>query len=162
MPDTPDGSERKAAPGGAPVLVLNGPNLNLLGLREPHLYGTESLADVRTRCEETAVGLGLAVDFRQSNHEGVLIDAIHEARTAHRGVVINPAGYSHTSVALRDALAATDLPVIEVHLTNIHRREEFRHHSYVSAVADAVICGAGVHGYALALTHLARLLGENR
>jgi 3-dehydroquinate dehydratase-2 len=162
MPDTPDGSEREAAPGAASVLVLNGPNLNLLGLREPHLYGADTLADLRALCQETAVGLGLAVDFRQSNHEGVLIDAIHEARTAHRGIVVNPAGYSHTSVALRDALAAANLPGVEVHLTNIHRREEFRHHSFVSAVADTVICGAGVHGYALALAHLARLLGGDR
>ncbi|MEV4974695.1 MULTISPECIES: type II 3-dehydroquinate dehydratase [Streptomyces] len=140
-----------------PVLVLNGPNLNLLGLREPAIYGRDTLADVEALCHATAADLRLRVDFRQSNHEGVLIDALQEARTAHRGIVINPAGYSHTSVALRDALAAAELPVVEVHLSNIHRREPFRHHSYVSAVADTVICGAGTHGYALALTHLARL-----
>ncbi|WP_328907134.1 type II 3-dehydroquinate dehydratase [Streptomyces sp. NBC_00234] len=140
-----------------PVLVLNGPNLDLLGLREPTVYGTDTLAGIEKLCHDTAAGLGLSVDFRQSNHEGVLIDAVHEARTAHRGIVINPAGYTHTSVALRDALAAAELPVIEVHLTNIHRREPFRHHSYVSGVADAVLCGTGAHGYALALTHLDRL-----
>ncbi|MFD3943756.1 type II 3-dehydroquinate dehydratase [Streptomyces sp. NPDC058579] len=140
-----------------PVLVLNGPNLNLLGLREPAIYGTDTLDTIERLCHDTGEGLGLRVDFRQSNHEGVLIDAVQEARTAHRGIVINPAGYSHTSVALRDALAAVGLPVVEVHLSNIHKREEFRHHSYVSGVADAVICGAGAHGYALALTHLARL-----
>ncbi len=146
----------------APVLVLNGPNLNLLGLREPRIYGHDTLADIETLCRATAAEHGLRADLRQSNHEGELIDAVHEARTAHRGIVINPAGYSHTSVALRDALAAADLPVVEVHLSNIHRREEFRHFSYVSGVADAVICGAGPHGYALALAHLARLLEGTR
>lgn len=145
-----------------PVLVLNGPNLNLLGLREPEIYGSATLADVEALCHATAEEHGLRADFRQSNHEGVLIDAVQEARTAHRGIVINPAGYSHTSVALRDALAAAELPVVEVHLSNIHRREPFRHHSHVSGVADAVLCGAGPHGYALALTHLARLLESAR
>ncbi|MFF9016768.1 type II 3-dehydroquinate dehydratase [Streptomyces sp. NPDC014870] len=145
-----------------PVLVLNGPNLNLLGLREPAIYGTDTLDTIERLCLATGEPLGLRVDFRQSNHEGVLIDAVQEARTAHRGIVINPAGYSHTSVALRDALAAVGLPVVEVHLSNIHKREEFRHHSYVSGVADTVICGAGAHGYALALTHLARLVITER
>ncbi|MEU9703619.1 type II 3-dehydroquinate dehydratase [Streptomyces sp. NPDC047981] len=145
-----------------PVLVLNGPNLNLLGLREPAIYGTDTLDTIERLCHATGDPLGLRVDFRQSNHEGVLIDAVQEARTAHRGIVINPAGYSHTSVALRDALAAVGLPVVEVHLSNIHKREEFRHHSYVSGVADTVICGAGAHGYALALTHLARLITTAR
>lgn len=144
--------------GGPPVLVLNGPNLNLLGTREPATYGTDTLADVEELCRATAADLRLRADFRQSNHEGTLVDAVQEARTAHRGIVVNPAGYSHTSVALRDALAAVELPVVEVHLSNIHRREPFRHHSYVSGVADAVICGAGAHGYVLALTHLARLI----
>ncbi|MFF2076121.1 type II 3-dehydroquinate dehydratase [Kitasatospora sp. NPDC058162] len=145
-----------------PVLVLNGPNLNLLGLREPEVYGSTTLAEIEALCRATATDHGLRVDFRQSNHEGVLIDAVHEARTAHRGIVVNPAGYTHTSVALRDALAAVALPVVEVHLSNIHRREPFRHHSYVSAVADAVICGAGAHGYQLALAHLARLIPQDR
>lgn len=151
MPKASDGEQ------GTPVIVLNGPNLNLLGLREPAIYGKDTLADIEELCHATAAAHGLRVDFRQSNHEGALIDAVHEARSAHRGIVINPAGYSHTSVALRDALAAADLPIVEVHLSNIHKREPFRHFSYVSGVADAVICGAGAHGYALALAHVARL-----
>ncbi|RAJ68902.1 3-dehydroquinate dehydratase [Streptomyces sp. Amel2xB2] len=149
-------------PDGTPVLVLNGPNLNLLGLREPDVYGSDTLADVEELCRATAADHGLRADCRQSNHEGALIDAVHEARAGHRAIVINPGGYSHTSVALRDALAAVELPVVEVHLSNIHKREEFRHHSYVSAVADAVICGAGAHGYALALAHAATLVREKR
>ncbi|WP_329061627.1 type II 3-dehydroquinate dehydratase [Streptomyces sp. NBC_01429] len=149
-----DPSDRSTA---RPVLVLNGPNLNLLGVREPEVYGKETLADIEALCHATATEHGLRADFRQSNHEGVLIDAVQEARTAHRGILINPAGYSHTSVALRDALAASDLPVVEVHLSNIHTREPFRHFSYVSAVASTVICGAGAYGYALGLAQLARL-----
>ncbi len=141
-----------------PVYVLNGPNLNLLGQREPEKYGTTTLAGVRELCEETAVGLGLSVDVRQSNHEGVLIDWIQEARESAAGIILNPAGYTTTSIAIMDALLAAELPVIEVHLTNIHRREEFRHHSYVSKVAETVIAGAGAHGYRLALEHMARLL----
>jgi 3-dehydroquinate dehydratase-2 len=148
------------APDGLPVLVLNGPNLNLLGLREPGVYGTRTLADIENLCRSTAAEHGLRADCRQSNHEGVLIDAVQEARTEHCAIVLNPAGYSHTSVALRDALAAVELPVVEVHLSNIHKREPFRHHSYVSAVADAVICGAGAHGYALALAHAATLVRD--
>lgn len=139
-----------------PLLVLNGPNLNLLGLREPEVYGTQTLDDVRALAEERAAEHGLAVDVRQSNHEGQLIDWIHEARTGHSGVLINPGAYSHTSVAIRDALAAVEVPIVEVHISNVHRREEFRHHSYVSAVADAVIVGAGVDGYALGVEWLAR------
>ncbi|MEU8383308.1 type II 3-dehydroquinate dehydratase [Streptosporangium sp. NPDC048865] len=138
------------------VLVLNGPNLNLLGRREPHLYGGATLADVRARCHRAGATLGFEVDFRQSNHEGALIDAVHEPGPA--AIVINAGGYTHTSVALRDALAAVALPTVEVHLTNIHRREPYRHTSFVSEVADVVICGAGAHGYVLALTHLAHLL----
>ncbi|THA69383.1 3-dehydroquinate dehydratase [Streptomyces sp. A0642] len=213
------------------VLVLNGPNLNLLGTREPALYGSDTLADVEKLCRDTAAANGLEAECRQSNHEGglgrvskvpparrrlalpralgfaragetpllaalsgsprysqyrgdpppcdrthqtppsppsgrtallskhALVDAIHEARTEFAGIVINPGAYSHTSVAIRDALAAVDRPVVEVHLTNIHRREEFRHHSYVSGVADVVICGAGTDGYVFALTRLARLTG---
>lgn len=148
------------APDALPVLVLNGPNLNLLGLREPGVYGTRTLADIENLCRSTAAEHGLRADCRQSNHEGVLIDAVQEARTEHCAIVLNPAGYSHTSVALRDALAAVELPVVEVHLSNIHKREPFRHHSYVSAVADAVICGAGAHGYALALAHAATLVRD--
>jgi|SRR4051812_2895573 3-dehydroquinate dehydratase-2 len=144
------------------VLVLNGPNLNLLGSREPELYGATTLAEIETMCHTAAAENGLRVDFRQSNHEGVLIDAVHEARANTDGIVVNPAGYGHTSVALRDALAAVEVPIVEVHLTNIHRREAFRHKSYTAEVADALICGAGADGYVLALTHLFRLLGKAR
>ncbi len=140
------------------VFVLNGPNLNLLGTREPGIYGADTLADVERLCHATAAELGLAVDFRQSNAEGVLIDAVQEARTAHAAIVINPAGYSHTSISLMDALAACDLPVLEVHLSNVHRREEFRHLSYVSKVASGVIAGCGAQGYAFALQRVAALL----
>ncbi|MFE9399642.1 type II 3-dehydroquinate dehydratase [Streptomyces flavidovirens] len=143
------------------VLVLNGPNLNLLGLREPELYGSTTLADVESLCRDVAARHGLDVNFRQSNHEGELIDAVHEARTGAAAVVVNAAGYTHTSVALRDALATVDAPVVEVHITNIHQREPYRHRSYIAEVADAMICGAGVHGYALALTHVAHLLEKN-
>jgi 3-dehydroquinate dehydratase II len=142
----------------SPVLVLNGPNLNLLGTREPGIYGSETLADVERLCRDTAARHGLSVDFRQSNSEGVLIDAVHEARTAMSAIVINPAGYSHTSIALMDALGACDLPVVEVHLSNVHRREEFRHLSYVSKVAGAVIAGCGAQGYAFALQRVAALV----
>ncbi|MEU6415289.1 type II 3-dehydroquinate dehydratase [Microbispora sp. NPDC046933] len=140
------------------VLVLNGPNLNLLGRREPAVYGTTTLADIEALSLAAAREHGLALDFRQSNHEGVLIDAVQEAGREMDAIVINAGGYTHTSVALRDALAAAGLPVVEVHLTNIHRREPYRRHSYVSEVADALICGAGAHGYALALAHAAVLL----
>lgn len=140
------------------VLVVNGPNLNLLGRREPDVYGTDTLSDLVERCRRTAAELGLEVDARQSNHEGVLIDAVQEAMTDHGGVIINPGGLTHTSVALRDALAALPVPVVEVHLSNVHARESFRSHSYVSPVATAVIAGAGVTGYDLALRFLAERL----
>jgi 3-dehydroquinate dehydratase II len=142
------------------VYVLNGPNLNLLGTREPAIYGRETLADVEAACHEAAAGLGLGVDFRQTNHEGVLIDSVHEARGRATGIVINPGGLTHTSVALMDALSASALPVVEVHLSNIHRRESFRHLSYVSRVAAGVICGLGPHGYVLALEAMARLTAQ--
>jgi len=142
----------------APVMVLNGPNLNLLGQRQPEIYGSDTLADVEALCVKTAAALGGSVDFRQSNHEGELVDWIHEARQNHVGIVINPAAYSHTSVAILDALNTCDgLPVIEVHISNIHRREEFRHHSYVSLRADGVIAGCGVQGYAFAVERVAAL-----
>jgi 3-dehydroquinate dehydratase-2 len=144
------------------VLVLNGPNLNLLGTRQPEIYGRTTLADIERLCHDTAAPLGLAVDFRQSNAEGELIDAVQQARTAMAGIVINPAGYSHTSIALMDALSACDLPIVEVHLSNIHRREEFRHLSYVSKVASGVIAGCGAQGYAFALQHVAALLAQAR
>lgn len=140
------------------VLILNGPNLNLLGLRQPEIYGRETLADIESLCREAAARLGLDPDFRQSNHEGVLVDWIAEARGRVAAIVINPAAHSHTSIALLDALNAFDGPVIEVHLSNIHRRESFRHHSYVSLRADGVIAGCGSQGYVLALERVARLL----
>ena len=137
------------------ILVLNGPNLNRLGKRQPEIYGSVTLADVEKQLCERGSELGLEVECRQSNHEGELVDWIQEARTSHAGVLINPAAYSHTSIAIRDALAAIDRPIAEVHISNIHRREAFRHHSHVSAVADVVIAGAGVQGYALAVDWLA-------
>ncbi|WP_018698315.1 type II 3-dehydroquinate dehydratase [Amorphus coralli] len=140
------------------VDILNGPNLNLLGQREPEIYGRDSLADIEAACRALAGELGLDIRFRQSNSEGTLVDWIQEARTSAAGIVINPAAYSHTSVALLDALSACECPVIEVHLSNIHRRESFRHHSYVSARADGVIVGCGAQGYDLALRRLARLI----
>ena len=143
--------------GNPTILVLNGPNLNLLGLREPEIYGHDTLSDVEEACLEAA-GLDLTVDFRQSNHEGQLVDWIHEARQTADGIIVNAGAFSHTSIAILDALNAAALPVIEVHLSNIHRREEFRHNSYVSRAARGVICGLGGHGYELALAALARLL----
>lgn len=136
------------------LLLLNGPNLNLLGTREPALYGTATLTDVEDLVRATAAERGLEVRALQSNHEGVLIDAIHAARLDCCGIVINPGGLSHTSVALADALTAVELPVAEVHLTNIHRREAFRHHSYVSGVAEMVVAGAGILGYDVAVRYL--------
>ena len=138
------------------VFILNGPNLNLLGLREPAIYGATTLADVEARTKAVGADLGLDVDFRQTNHEGVLVDWIQEARTAASGIVLNAAGYTHTSVVIHDALRAAGKPVIEVHISNIHAREGFRHHSYVSAIADGVIVGLGVDGYEFALQALAR------
>src|SRR6195952_4101951 len=142
------------------VAVLNGPNMNMLGLRQPHLYGRATLDDVEALCAETAEGLGLAIDFRQSNGESELVSWVQECRGKSAGIVINPAGYTTTSIALMDALLATDLPVIEVHITNIHRREEFRQHSYISKAAVGVIAGLGVRGYALALHAMAGLLED--
>jgi 3-dehydroquinate dehydratase-2 len=145
----------------AAVLVLNGPNLDLLGTREPELYGRVTLTQIEAMCRSAAAEHGLGVELRQSNHEGELIEAVHDARDRCAGIVVNAAAYSHTSIALRDALAAAaeaGLVIVEVHLTNIHRREAFRRISYVAEVADAVICGAGAHGYELAIAHLARLL----
>ncbi|MEA2754852.1 MAG: 3-dehydroquinate dehydratase [Aliidongia sp.] len=144
------------------ILILNGPNLNLLGTREPAIYGSRTLADIEAACRARADSLGLSVDFRQSNGEGTLIDWVQAARGTAAGIVLNAGGYSHSSIALMDALAASDLPIIEVHLSNIHRREEFRHHSYVSRVARGVIVGLGGFGYELALDAMARLLsGES-
>ena len=142
------------------VYVLNGPNMNLLGTREPEKYGRATLADVEKLAHATAKSVDLAVVFRQSNHEGELVDWIQEARAKKAaGIVINPAGYTTTSIAILDALIAAGLPVIEVHVTNIHARESFRHNSYISKVAKAVICGFGVEGYRLAILGLAALVG---
>lgn len=140
------------------VLILNGPNLNLLGQRQPEVYGRETLADVEAACAALARDLGLTVECRQSNHEGALVDLIQGARATAQGIVINPGAYSHTSVAILDALNAFDGKVIEVHISNIHKREAFRHHSYVSARADGVIAGCGTEGYLFALRRLATLL----
>jgi 3-dehydroquinate dehydratase-2 len=140
------------------LLLVNGPNLNLLGTREPTVYGSDTLADVERLAAETAAAAGWEVRSVQSNHEGVLIDAIHAARSDCAGIVINPGGLTHTSVALRDALSGVDLPVAEVHISNVHRREEFRHHSYVSGIADVVIAGAGINGYAYAVQQLIAVL----
>jgi 3-dehydroquinate dehydratase II len=145
---------------GVTILILNGPNLNLLGVREPATYGTETLADIEEACLERASVLGLAIEFRQSNHEGQLVDWIQEAREAAHGIIINPGGYSHNSVAILDALRATELPVIEVHISNIYRRESYRHRSYVSLAATGVITGLGGHGYLLALEAMARIVAE--
>ena len=141
-----------------PIYVLNGPNLNLLGLRQPEIYGKETLADVAAAVSELAEDLGLTVRALQSNHEGQLVDWIHDAREQASGIIINPGAYSHTSVAILDALNAFDGPVIEVHISNIHKREAFRHHSFVSARADGVIAGCGTEGYVLALRRLSSLL----
>ena len=148
--------EAMATPQTAPrhISVINGPNLNLLGVRKPEIYGRTTLADIEATLRAQATEVGM-----QSNHEGDLIDAIQAARTASAGIIINPAAYTHTSVALHDALEAAELPVVEVHLSNVHKREPFRHHSYVSPQATAVIAGAGTQGYELALSFLARHLG---
>ena len=140
------------------VLVLNGPNLNMLGVREPATYGSRTLADIEAMCVAEGNRLGLEVEARQSNHEGELVTWIQQALGSFGGIVINPGAYSHTSVAIHDALRAVGLPVIEVHLSNIHARESFRHHSYVSPVATAVICGLGATGYRLALGAMAEKL----
>ena len=140
------------------VTLLNGPNLNLLGLRQPEIYGRETLDDVVARVADLAEELGLTVRAQQSNHEGQLVDWIQAARTTSAGIIINPGAYSHTSVAILDALNAYDGPVLEVHISNIHKREAFRHHSYVSSRADGVIAGFGTEGYLLALRRLATLL----
>lgn len=147
--------------GDASILIVNGPNLNMLGLREPHIYGATTLDDIEAACQERAEQLGLGLDFRQSNHEGELITWIQQARSEHDGIVINAGGYTHTSVAIRDALAAADLPTIEVHLSNIFAREPFRHHSHISGVARGVICGLGRQGYLLAMDALAGII-DNR
>ena len=142
------------------IYVLNGPNLNLLGQREPELYGRATLDDVEALCAERADQCGVAIDFRQTNHEGELVTWVQEARRMAQGIVINPAGFTTTSIALMDAILAAEVPTIEVHVTNIHRREEFRQHSYVSKAATGVIAGLGVTGYALAIEALSELVED--
>ncbi|SMQ47226.1 unnamed protein product [Zymoseptoria tritici ST99CH_3D7] len=137
------------------ILLVNGPNLNLLGLREPHIYGSTTLDDVQTAAVKQAEGLGITLSHFQSNHEGAIIDRLHEARGKIDYVIVNPGGLTHTSVALRDALLGAELPFIEVHVSNVHTREAFRHHSYLSDKAIAVICGLGVFGYTAAIDFLA-------
>ncbi|MEM8573459.1 MAG: type II 3-dehydroquinate dehydratase [Pseudomonadota bacterium] len=137
------------------IYILNGPNLNLLGTREPEVYGTETLADLEQRCVRKAGALDLAVDFRQSNTEGELVDWIQEARSKGAGLIINAGAYTHTSIAMLDALQACDVPIVEVHLSNIFRREPFRHHSYISGAAKGVICGFGGLGYEFAIEAVA-------
>lgn len=144
------------------VLILNGPNLNMLGSRQPDVYGRETLADIEESCRRHAASRGLSAECRQSNSEGELVGWIQGARESHDGIIINPGAYSHTSIAIMDAFLAVGLPVIEVHLSNIHRREAFRHHSYVSKVADAVICGLGSQGYHMALDAMARRLNAEQ
>jgi 3-dehydroquinate dehydratase-2 len=143
------------------IAVLNGPNLNMLGVREPEKYGRTTLDEIEALCAEVAEECGLAIDFRQTNSEGELVTWVQECRGRAAGIVINPAGYTTTSIALMDALLAVDLPVIEVHITNIHRREEFRQHSLVSKAATGVICGLGAAGYALALRAMAELVEQD-
>ncbi len=144
------------------VYILNGPNLNLLGSREPEVYGRTTLNDIESSCTEAAEKHGFLVDFRQSNEEGTLVDWIQEAGQKASGLIVNAAGYTHTSVAIMDALLASPLPIIEVHLSNIYKREEFRHHSYISRAAQGVVCGFGALGYVLALDAMASLLKSER
>jgi 3-dehydroquinate dehydratase-2 len=145
-----------------PIYVLNGPNLNMLGLREPAIYGTDSLDDVRRKAEARAKAVGLTIDFRQSNIEGELVTWVQEARDKAAGIILNAGAYSHSSIALLDALQAAELPVIEVHLSNIFRREPYRQHSYISLGAKGVICGLGAKGYELALEAMADMLAVSR
>lgn len=144
----------------ARLVILNGPNLNLLGVREPHIYGTTTLAAVEASCREFADFAGLTVAFHQSNHEGVLIDLVHEARDSADALIINPAGYSFTSIALLDALKTFGGPIIELHISNIHARDELHRHSILSGAAKAVICGLGTYGYVVAMQAAAQMLGK--
>ena len=143
------------------ILVITGPNLNMLGVREPSIYGVKTLSDIEDLCQETAKEMGLSLSFRQSNHEGEIVTWIQEALTDFDGIVINAAAYTHTSVAIMDALKMTDVPIIEVHLSNVFAREAFRHHSYISPVATGLICGLGGEGYALALRAIAQKLEQS-
>jgi len=142
------------------IMLLNGPNLNMLGTRQPEIYGRDTLAEIEARVRKRAKAHGLEVDFRQSNHEGELVTWIQEARTACAGIIINPAAYTHTSLAIRDALEACDIPIVELHLSNLHKRESFRWHSHMSAVATGVIFGFGAHGYELAIAAMTKLVED--
>ena len=142
------------------IYILNGPNLNLLGKRQPHIYGYETMADVEAQCRAVASQTNLDVRFHQSNREYELIDWIHESRETAGGIVINPAAFTHTSVAILDALNTCEFPIIEVHISNVHKREAFRHHSFISPIASGVIAGFGTQGYSLAVQRLARLIDE--
>jgi 3-dehydroquinate dehydratase-2 len=144
------------------ILIINGPNLNLLGTRETKIYGSETLDDVQKMCKTKAKLLSLECDFRQSNDEGEIVNWIHAARGKHSGIIINAGAYTHTSIAIRDALLGVDLPIIEVHISNIFKREEFRHHSYISDIAVGMICGLGVKGYVLALEAIENLIGHDK
>ncbi|MFO1123440.1 MAG: type II 3-dehydroquinate dehydratase [Hyphomicrobiales bacterium] len=145
-----------------PIYVLNGPNLNMLGLREPSVYGAETLADIEAICQKAAAGLGLAVIFRQSNIEGELVSWIQEARNAASGIALNAGAYTHTSVALHDALRAAELPAVEVHLSNVYKREDFRHHSFIAPAVNGVICGFGSQSYVLAIAAIAHIINVNK
>lgn len=144
----------------ARLMILNGPNLNLLGVREPHIYGSTTLAAIEASCRDFAEFLGAALDFHQSNHEGALVDLIQSARANADALILNPAGYSFTSIAILDALKAFDGPIIEVHISNIHARDDLHRHSIVSGVAKAVICGLGAYGYIVAMQAAARMVGK--
>ncbi|MGR3315542.1 type II 3-dehydroquinate dehydratase [Roseovarius indicus] len=140
------------------LLILNGPNLNLLGQRQPQVYGATTLAEIEATCRAKAQAMGLGLDFAQSNSEGALVDAIHAAKGTHDGIILNAGAYTHTSIALMDAISSVELPAIELHLSNVHAREEFRHVSYIARVAVGVICGFGPAGYELAIDAMARHL----
>ena len=142
------------------LMILNGPNLNLLGVREPHIYGTTTLAQIRESCEKEATQLGLTLSFHQSNHEGELVDLIQSARQDADAIIINPAGYSFTSIAILDAIKAFEGPVVELHISNIHARDKYHRHSKISSVATAVICGLGPYGYVAAMHAVARMPGK--
>jgi 3-dehydroquinate dehydratase-2 len=144
------------------IYILNGPNLNLLGTREPHIYGHETLADVEADCRRLAAEFGLSIKFQQSNAEYQLIDWIHEARDEAAAIIINPGAFTHTSIAIMDALNACQCPILEVHISNVHRRESFRHNSYVSLTAAGVMAGFGTHGYQLAVRHVAHLVKNKK
>jgi 3-dehydroquinate dehydratase II len=161
-PTAPARRHAASSKSGRTVFILNGPNLNLLGKREPDIYGHETLADVERDCRRLAGELGLDIRFHQSNAEYEIIDWIHEARETAAAIVINPAAFTHTSIAIMDALKMCLCPIVEVHISNVHHREAFRHHSYVSLAATAVMAGFGTHGYQLALRHAAQLLAAKK